>query len=227
MFVGHPLARNMHGFNHVMPNFSDQFPDPIPADTSHLNHLSTDPKQPAAPTIVLDRTVTTELMSIAQSPERDALLAEHALLLERVKNLVGAQRSAKAAELEAQRSELWAECRSAEEEKTSLMNRAGALRGRLAAAAQDLSSWRVKLADSRPQFNTRFPTPAEVSAWNGNRHALIQEVDRRTAAHVDAVQQLNQVNSQYNATTVKLSELVEKLRAVDSELNTTIRGDKK
>jgi chromosome segregation ATPase len=150
----------------------------------------------------------------------EGLILEFSALEERILEFLAEHRQAHLSRLQARRADLWAKCRSTEDEKKNLLLEIGRLNGRLNAQAAELSALHQKAADGAVKpFDTAFPNAGELAAWNEKRAAVQSEHAVVEQRFRELQRQLQFAQHEHNESARALAESVDQLRAVDSELN--------
>jgi chromosome segregation ATPase len=164
-----------------------------------------------------------EMFNAGAGPEQLAqavtLIMEYGALEKRVEEFLSSHRSAQMHRLEDKRADLWKQCRTAEDEQKACAVEIAQATGRLNAHAQLLNEARSKAAGAvaRP-FNTKFPSDAELQAWNDKRAAVRSELSIHETRLQDLQLQVRFAEAARHAATEKLREAIEALRAADAAL---------
>lgn len=155
----------------------------------------------------------------------DALIVEFSALSERVEEFLRASRSQHVATLEAKRADLWSKCREVENTLKSTMREIGRLNGQINSQSADVNAWRDKAADAaRRPFETSFPTQEELDTWGTKRAAVGAELAKHEARLQEIRRESQFAEVARHEAAQQLATLVEQVRAVDGELNTSRKG---
>jgi hypothetical protein len=149
----------------------------------------------------------------------DQLLLTYSELELQIKEFLVVAHQRYISQLEAQRAELWRQCREIEDTVGAHTQEIGILLAQKNSQGQAVSSWRASVQEAaQPQFSSRFPTPDEISIWKQRQGAARAKFANALSRQQQLARALSAAQVQREGESRALAAKVEELRACDREL---------
>lgn len=178
------LARSRTENNFAQTISAEFMPAPPTESPALVDHLLDSPPPPSAKAAI--GTLTTMLLDVAESPQRDTLAREWMGVAQQIETFLAAARQQRTDELQRQIAELTPQCRAALDKLRTLLVERGALESQAHVLEEQRSKANLDLRvafESKPD-DEEFPSDAELASWDRSvkkaQAAVVREEQRQS-----------------------------------------------